>query len=306
MQTRHIDIRHDAWEEVPIRTFPEIPTMISDQERRYLYWLAKDFYQGQGRIVEVGTWLGGSTACLATGLVDSGSTQPLFCYDNYVWMKGYEPRAMGIVLPEGGDFHPHFKRFIEARFSNVQSQKAQLSEIVWRGDPIEVLFLDAPKNKADMISAINAFFPFLIPGFSLVVFQDFFYSPAYEVPATVCALGDALSLVHTVANSSTAAFKVERGFARLAEHTIDYEATDPALAVRRMSEMADLLPKTAGDFLTASLAMLVHDKRSVPEAVEIIKRRALGDVGARRLRFLGTMGHIKRRYSGLFDGLGMR
>jgi hypothetical protein len=300
MQTRHIDIRHDAWEDIPIRSFPEIPTMISDQERRYLYWLAKDFYQGQGSIVEVGTWLGGSTACLAAGLVDSGSAQQLFCYDNYVWMKGYEPRAMGIVLPEGGDFHPHFKRFIDARFLNVQSQKAQLSEIVWQGGPIEVLFLDAPKNRADMISAINAFFPSLIPGFSVVVFQDFFYSPAYEVPATVCALGDTLSLVHTVANSSTAAFRVERGFDRLAEYDVDYESLDLTLVIRRMSEMADMLPQTAGDFLTVSLAMLVHDKRSASEALNIIKRRGLGDVGSRRLRFLGTMSHIKKRYGALF------
>jgi len=302
---REFNIRHDLWNEIEVPSFPEIPTMISDQERRYLYWLAKEFYTGEGRIVEAGTWLGGSSACLAAGLHDAGSREILHCYDNYVWMKAYESRAGGIILPEGGDFQPKFKQLIHGRFSNVKSTKAQLSEVVWSGGPIEVLFLDAPKNKADMILAIKAFFPSLIPGFSIVVFQDFLYSPAYEVPATVCAIDDVLTLVHTVENSSTAAFRVNKDLIMRTGVEADYEAIPLNTIVNKMSQLMVTLPQQAGDFLAVSLAFLVHDRRSVREAIEIIHQRKLGVIGKRRLKFLGSMGHVRRKYAQLFIGVGV-
>jgi hypothetical protein len=301
MLHRHFARRDDLWEDVVVDSFPDIPTMVSEQERRYLYWLAKHFYTGRGRIVEVGTWLGGSSACLAAGLRDSGSNEILNCFDNFVWTKSYETMARGISLPEGGDFQSKFRVFVESKFSNVRSTKSELSDIKWSGGEIEVLFLDAPKNKTDMMFAIDAFFPSLIPGYSIVVFQDFFYSPAYEVPATICTLKGCLNLVHTVANSSTAAFSVDSAVATPAALSYDYDSFPLSVVVNRLSSLMNDMPKQAGDFLAVSVGMMLHDKGKTSQGIDFIRLRNLGLMGASRLRFLGTKSHIRRKYGALFD-----
>jgi hypothetical protein len=53
------------WNGIRFRLPPTIPSMISAEERRYLYWLASENWKCEGHIVEVEPWLGGSTYCLA-------------------------------------------------------------------------------------------------------------------------------------------------------------------------------------------------------------------------------------------------
>ena len=42
--------------------------MLSPEECQYLYWLGRSAWTGQGDVVEIGPWLGGSTVCLAAGM----------------------------------------------------------------------------------------------------------------------------------------------------------------------------------------------------------------------------------------------
>jgi len=294
------DFLYSEWSNVSFESFPDIPTMISNQERRYLYWITSNFYKGEGRVVEAGTWLGGSTACLASGLEEQYPSEILTCFDNFVWMKTYENKSNGIRMDEGADFHPHFRKFIYSKFDNVRSFKRQLSEIQWIDGQIEILFLDAPKNKDDMLHSIKTFFPYLIPGDSTIVFQDFFYAPAYEVPATILSLNDVLQLVHVVANSSTASFRFCSPI-DLELSPIDYSVVGVDIVAEKFLEMIDMLPSQAGDFLSVSLAFMLHDHGFQREALSVIKSRSMTDIGLRRYRFYSSLGYLKSKYGALLN-----
>ena len=43
--------------------------MLTPAEREHLFAAASECYSGQGAILDLGTWLGGSTAALAAGLM---------------------------------------------------------------------------------------------------------------------------------------------------------------------------------------------------------------------------------------------
>ncbi len=295
-----LDFQSSTWDNISFELPSDIPSMISPQERRYLYWIANKYFQQIGEIVEVGTWLGGSTACLASGLIDRNSHQQLYCYDNYVWTKSYESKSGGIRLQEGADFQPIFHQFISNRFHNVRSFKSSLSELEWLGNPIEVLFLDAPKNKSDMISSVKSFFPHLIPGVSTVIFQDFFYSPAYDISATIFKLGSSLELLHVVENSSTAAFRFASNFC-IDYDDLDYSSIPVPVLVDKYSETISVLPPASGDFLSISLAMLLSDLGNQDEAIDVLLARDLCDSGYRRFKYLSSMSYLRDRYQALFQ-----
>jgi len=61
-----------------------VPTMLSVRERQLLHWLARNYVKGLGRIVDGGSFLGGSTAALASGLAarsDGPWQQTIAAYD---------------------------------------------------------------------------------------------------------------------------------------------------------------------------------------------------------------------------------
>lgn len=295
-QSSPIDFIHSSWDEVQFSCPSDIPTMISQQEQRFLYFIANKFYQEYGDIVEVGTWLGGSSACLAQGLKDRGSARKLTCYDNYVWTKSYEQKSKGIRLQEGEDFHPIFKKLINDKYDNVNSIKTQIKDLRWSGGPIEILFIDAPKNKYDMQLVIECFFSYLVPGFSTVIFQDFFYSPAYEVPATILNYGESLQLSHIVENSSSAAFKF-LSF-NYDNKNLDY-SDNISNTIDQFHKLIEKLPPTEGDFLSISLAMLLYDNFKIEESKNVLVSRKMSEVGIKRLNYLRSLNFIKSRYVSL-------
>src|ERR1700754_2796705 len=87
---------------------PEIvsgyPTMLTPDERRLLHWLARDVWEGWGAIVDAGSFLGGSTVSLATGLRARATPRPdgaprppmttydLFLVEQYALDGGYFER----------------------------------------------------------------------------------------------------------------------------------------------------------------------------------------------------------------------
>jgi hypothetical protein len=291
------------WAEVAAPQFPEIPTMLTQQERRYLFWLASTQLKGEAEIVEVGTWLGGSTACLAAGMEKSVPAKKLHSYDNFVWITGYNARALGLKLKEGDDFHPYFRKFVDARVSNVESTKAEIKDIVWKGGPIEVLFLDAPKNKEDMLHCIDIFFPSLIPGKSTVVFQDFGYAPAYSIPAVVSMMGDSLKMTHVVSSASTFAFHYAKALNPPESAAYDYEKAPVSVVDANWDKLVSGLPQQPADYLAISRAMMLSDSGRLPEAIKLLSSLDMSLQGKQRYKFYGGMGYLQGRYGELFKAV---
>src|SRR5690606_34032410 len=61
---------------------PAIPAMTTDAERHRYYELAKAA-AGKGAIIELGAWLGASTAYIAAGIRDSGVPAKVHVYDKF-------------------------------------------------------------------------------------------------------------------------------------------------------------------------------------------------------------------------------
>ena len=55
-------------------TAENVRTMLSDEESRLLYWLARHYAEGNGEICDLGCFAGGSTARLAAGVADADRT----------------------------------------------------------------------------------------------------------------------------------------------------------------------------------------------------------------------------------------
>jgi hypothetical protein len=263
------------WKDTKIHFPSEIFTMISAEEKQYLYWLARTVWQGKGLVVEIGPWLGGSTWCLAAGMHDSGyrADKRLVVYDNFIWRDFMSERAPIDISP-GDCFQAHFMKNISRYESIVDAYKRTLPDEIIYSDkdaqskryvedenvevfsevagsaPVELLFVDGAKSWLGLRHLLVSVSDRLIPGHSLLVCQDFKYWGTYWVPLMLTFLGKYLQPVHNVMTATTVAFRLTNGITQndlvaLASHIADVPTEDALAAI---DEAADYLV-AAGDIL---------------------------------------------------------
>ncbi len=196
--------------QVKLPAIPPVPGQISNGESRYLYWLISQAYMGLGAVVELGTWLGCSTVHLAAGLRDSGVGRKLHSYDLFVWGGDADNRKSGLELEKGADFMPWFLKNIEPLREWIEVQKGSFSRIDWSPEErVEILFLDGPKTEPVIRDSLRIFGPALIPGESMLVFQDYQHPPSYDIPLAVHRLGRKLQLRHAIESGGTVSFALQ-------------------------------------------------------------------------------------------------
>ncbi len=103
--------------------------MISAEEQRYLYWLGRSGWTGEGDVVEIGPWLGGSTSCLASGMQASGhdARRRLQVFDNFVWREFMATRAPLPIRP-GDSFETFFLENVSAYGDIIESHVRALPD----------------------------------------------------------------------------------------------------------------------------------------------------------------------------------
>ncbi len=220
----------NEWHEIKFK-YPGIPTMISEEEIRYLYWLALTHWTGEGHVVEMGPWLGGSTICLAAGMRQntSGIDKKLYVFDNFVWQEFMSRRA-SLPLKVGDLFQAYFQENLKEyrdlmvvykqslpddlipsdkdamAIRTINPDKPQL--LKWEPkEPVEILFIDGAKSWDGISFLLKEFSNYLIPGKTLLVCQDYKYWGAYWVSLILEILSDHLELVHNL-NSNTVTFRL--------------------------------------------------------------------------------------------------
>ncbi len=75
-----------GWQSIDAKGLGEaalVPTMLNVEEQAFYVWLMRDWAQGQGAIVDLGSFAGGSAACLAEGIRLAGRQQVVHGYDKY-------------------------------------------------------------------------------------------------------------------------------------------------------------------------------------------------------------------------------
>lgn len=215
------------WHDVELAPVP-VPTMISREEQRYLYWLTASAWTGAGVVVEMGPWLGGSTLCLAAGIRDSEHRErfatPLHVFDNFVWREFMAGPGRPDVAP-GSSFEAHFRENLRDHADLLAIHVASLPDdplpddpeahairdvdapedslVRWSAfDPVEILFVDGAKSWEGMRHLLAVLSPHLLPGTTLLVCQDYKYWGAYWVPMILELLSDRLELVHVLEHNT--------------------------------------------------------------------------------------------------------
>jgi hypothetical protein len=147
------------------RSWPDIDSiegyLVPGQE----WWLYETAYklQPQAQIVEIGSFKGRSTACLALGCV--GSQKSVYCIDTFNGNDSdFGERAFF------GEFRKNLERL--NLFQYVRPLVGTSREIAehWNS-PIDFLFIDGSHQYEDVLSDFDTYFPHVRDG-GLVAFHD--------------------------------------------------------------------------------------------------------------------------------------
>jgi hypothetical protein len=257
-------------------------------------------------VVEVGTWLGRSTVHLASGLRDAGFGESLWCFDRFIW-DAQHARRTRLSLPVGASFQAEFERNVRPIYPGVRVSAGDLKEIVWRGGPIEILVLDAPKRLREISAALAIFGPHLVPGLSLVVFQDFMHTPSYSLPAVISCLGSKLRAIHVLRRSATVSFAVESALNVTKAQPVEwnFRGWSAARATATWHEQMDRLPPASRERLAPGLAMLLFDIGESAAACAYLAGLPRDEAMIERWRHYAEAS-IYERYRPLFDVVGVR
>lgn len=162
-----------------------VPGMISEEEAKYYKYLC-GLYSGRGELIELGPWLGCSTAHIISALISNPTFKghKLHVFDDFVWRPEWMDQY---VSPEERfrrheSFQPPFEKYAEPILQYLLTTRCKivdfdgnesLPSLQWSAGPIEILIVDCGRTIEVNEAWLKVFEPNLIPGVSLVVLQDF-------------------------------------------------------------------------------------------------------------------------------------
>lgn len=228
--------------------------MISQSERRFLYWLASKKHSGVGELIEIGTWLGCSTIHLAAGLRDGSTQDKVNAFDDYVWRPGMGEKS-GLEIAEGDSFFPNFINNIAALRAQIEPRVASANDLEWKGGKIETLVIDAPKSWRTIRRVFKQLAPQFIRGKTRIALQDYLHLPSYELALYIASL-DALEPEAIVLDGSTVQFRVTGKIPE--DHLSDdfnYKLFDAAEINRLWGKILGMLPPAAYQILAPAHPM---------------------------------------------------
>ncbi|MCA9218563.1 MAG: class I SAM-dependent methyltransferase [Planctomycetales bacterium] len=168
------------WENGPIPVeMPDLPSMLNFKEKKLLYWLTAEFYRGTGAIVELGTFLGSSTAHLAEGLLANSQVESKMIHSYDLFAAGpFEAKWLterfGLSAAPGYNFRHLFSENVEKYADILTVTEGDICDSAWTGGEIEILFVDLCKTHAINDFVIMEYFPHLVPG-SLLIQEDYIH-----------------------------------------------------------------------------------------------------------------------------------
>ncbi len=191
-----------------------VPTMLVQRELNYLEWLGSRC-RGDGRVIELGCLLGGSTLALLSKLDPSTH---IMSYDAFQIPSEMRERAVGHLaqygLKPGMQFRSTFENFTRDWQYRIDVRDGWIPE--WDSDndadrvypesePIELLFCDIAKTWGVHQTVLRTFVPHLIEGATYVQ-QDFFDIQTPWIPLHMWQLRDILRPLDIIHGTPTASF----------------------------------------------------------------------------------------------------
>jgi hypothetical protein len=157
--------------------------MTTADEQAYTEAYTQSDYTGQGEIVELGCFLGSFSISLARGLKANSRIKNqenrIHAHDIFIWDESiaqmFEGHEVGAKHQLGDSFIGEYIERISPYKEHIKIYQGDLTKMAWEGGEIEFLIVDAMKSWELTNSCIKNFFPYLIPGKSLLHHQDFSY-----------------------------------------------------------------------------------------------------------------------------------
>lgn len=204
--------------------------MTTEAEREFYYRIVEE-NAGNGAIVELGAWLGASTAYIAAAIRDSGVKTKAHVYDKFQSKPGHLKKVVAFYSKHNikkapiGPCLEQFQANLGDLNKYVEPHRGLIENMQWTGELIAVLITDAPKRVPQISSVLTKLGPSLQPG-AIMAWQDFCHFPSYEIPACLYRLRDHLEFVDAIVPGTTLAFKVK------SQWTVD-EVSMASLALHR-------------------------------------------------------------------------
>jgi Methyltransferase domain len=214
------------FEEEMVSSLPGInnPGMISGEEEKLYYYLACKYFDPGRLNLEIGTWLGRSTQRICQGFEKRASKDnfKLICYDLYQWSESYRKRAIEQaqkynrrldpvknLQPNQSfreaflDYMTEFATSIDAYAGRLGDISTVLSDVLFE-KPLGLVFIDASKGWPENVELLKFLAPKLVSGQkpSLMLFQDFFYFPAYKLIFLLSMIPQLQPIIYTKTSTS--------------------------------------------------------------------------------------------------------
>jgi predicted O-methyltransferase YrrM len=213
------------------------------EERKLLYQLARHIYTGEGAVVDLGSFCGASTCCLAAGLRDNprAAGRHVDSYDNFIasepYLVDFVRTQFGEAIDLGQSFASIFRRATVEFAHLIEVHAGDLLEQSWlSAESIEILFIDVAKTLALSGKVLTEFFSNLRPGKSLVIHQDFYHPTAFYLPVVMESLMDHFTIIEAARDWSVV-FRLETPIPReklLIASRYKFSFAQQQAALRRM------------------------------------------------------------------------
>ena len=184
-----------------------VPSMLAWEETKFYYWLAQTFATDDGAIVDLGSFIGGSTARLAGGVMAAGAKARVHAFDRFTVDEHIKEKllyAQGVAPFEGRDMLPVSKALLEPFGDHVVHHPGDIEDSGWTGPKIDILTHDASKSRVSMDRQAEIFWPHLVAGRSIIVQQDFLHKIQPWVPVQMEIWADHFEPLAFVRGSSVA------------------------------------------------------------------------------------------------------
>jgi hypothetical protein len=265
-----------------------LDSMTTANELILLERYAKQIYSGRGKIIDLGCWLGATSAALADGLSGGPCAQRqslIEAFDLFEWRDWMNPikKALGakVIFQSGECFYNHVKNGLARYGDLVAVHKADLASYRPPEDwLIEFLFIDAMKSWELAHSIAANFFPKLMPAESLVVQQDFaFHHPTVSTNHLLMwHLRDFFKPLHHVPDSCSMVFSTEKtpSVSDIPKYSLNYFSEEDVLSAYRYC-IPMVHESMRPSLMVAKLChgLICHQRRTVTTAIEELGDRQL-------------------------------
>jgi len=245
-------------------------SMLSPSEIALLFALAKDYYTGGGEIVDLGPLLGVGTNVLAKGLAQNprvtDKSKRIHSFDLFL------AKGMGTVITQAarsGSVLDRFLRNNDAYRKHLSVAAGDILEMDWDRTPIEILFIDLAKSWALNRHVVRRFFPYLIPGRSVVLQQDYVHFAEYWIAITMEMFAECFRHLFYV-DGATSAFLLTR---EIPNHVLyaEIEALSLDRKLHYLESARDKAPSSVREILKCAQAKCLIDSDRMADAAGILE-----------------------------------